>query len=190
MLVSEWETLREKQASSDDDDIKSTFLKRMMLLSHYLIWACLRRICVQVRVRASGSHVCLVAWLPRFPPEFGKAPGLHGADPRSREGSVQSPEDPKGHAQVRPHLPRLSRGPDHGQEQGQGEFKNKMETEQQLVTPVGWWGNKLVFWPDLQNAGGQSSPGYSLRRPGRGHERRDGNREPSQAGGPTAAAGG
>lgn len=60
----------------------------------------------------------------RFPPELGEASGVHRADPRSGEGSVQSPEDPQRHAQIRPDIPRLSGGTDHRQEQGQGEFRS------------------------------------------------------------------
>lgn len=64
----------------------------------------------------------------RVSSEPGQAPGFHSPDPGSREGSVQGPEDPQRHPQVRSDLSRLFSGPDYSQEQGQGKSRTPADT--------------------------------------------------------------
>lgn len=80
----------------------------------------------------------------RLPPESGQASGLHGADSGSREGSVQSSEDPQRHTQVWSHLPCLVSGSDHCQKQGKGAFK-ELKRGLKLAARVLWLESKHGF---------------------------------------------
>lgn len=183
--------------SVDDDDVTSLPLKNSDALKSlpHLSFG-LRRRARQTGDTRSGTSFTLpvsAVWRFRVPAEPGQAPGLHGADPRRREGSFQGPEDPQRHAKVRPHLPRVARGSDRRQEQGQGAFGGAaaaLTLKSPLVVICLCFKSAAIFCPDLQDAGGQSGPGHPLRRAGRGHQRRDGSGEPSQAGSQVAAAGG